>query len=96
MREGKRFDVTDVEAEMAAKKAKEDAERKRALARGSKNEIRTTKDIKELSNAGIMLDQKKLDEARKKIAGGTEEIPLSEEDLEEIEEVSNENLEETN
>jgi hypothetical protein len=97
MREGispvKPFDVSDVEAEMAAeKKAKAPkqpevagvmAKIKEKLGLGSKNEIR-------------MADEKKLAEARKRIAEGTGEIPLSEEDMEDIEEISNENLKKTN
>ena len=96
MREGispvKPFDVSDVEAEMEAEKKKKE----KTMGRGSKPEIKTTRDIKELSDAGMVLDEKKLAEARKKIAEGTGEIPLSDEDLEEVEELSSEDLEETN
>jgi hypothetical protein len=63
-------------------KVKEGLE-KRGLGRGSKPEIKTIRDIPELSDAGMVLDEKKLAEARKKIqlAEGTGEIPLSKEDL---------------
>ncbi|TSC84324.1 MAG: hypothetical protein G01um101413_619 [Parcubacteria group bacterium Gr01-1014_13] len=88
----KKFDVSDVEAEMKAKKKQPEAvglmaRIKEKLGRGSKPEIKTTKNIQELSSAGILLDQQKLAEARKKIqlAEGTGEVELSEEDLEEVE-----------
>lgn len=87
MREGispvKEFDVTDVNAEMAAEKKKKE----KTLGHGSKSEIKRTKDIAELSRAGKVLDEKKMAEARKKIqmAEGSGEVELSEEDIEEIE-----------
>lgn len=87
MREGispvKPFDVSDMEAEMAAEKKKKPeaaglmARIKEKLSRGSKPEIKTAREIS---------DQEKLAETRKKIAEGTGEIELSEEDLEEVKE----------
>ena len=94
------FDFTDTpdEAELAAQKAEEAKKKKPEVAgvmakikerlnRGSEPKIKTTRDITELSDAGIKLEQDKLDEARKKIqlADGTGEVPLSEKDMLDVE-----------
>ncbi len=89
MREGQRFDTSDVEAEMAAKKSKEI---KKGPDRGSKTEMKKPEDIPELSSDLLVEDteEEKLAEARKNIqlAEGTGEIELTEEDLE-LEEETN-------
>ena len=85
-----KFDVSEVEAEMKAKK--EAAERQKGLAHDSKTEMKKPEDIPELSSDLLVEDteEEKLAEARKNIelAQGTGEVELTEEDLE-LEEETN-------
>lgn len=84
MREGKRFDVSDVEAEMAAEKKKVKPEVASAL--------QTVRELGQEASKEKAGWEAKLAEARKKIelAEGTEEIPLSEKDIEEVEDLTQE------